>query len=263
MIARRAVVVACVAMAGACTTVGPDYRRPAESIPVAFKEQGPWREARPADDSTRGDWWRMFGDATLDDLEQRGLASNPGLLAMAARVDQARAAAGFARAEQLPNVTLDARAGRERFSGNRPDQPGKVVFEYEARRYLVPATMSYEVGLWGRMRRANQAAAARLEASQAAWHVARLALAADIANTYFALRTLEAEERLLRDAIDLRQRTAGLVAARKRGGLASDLDLARTATELAAAEAEVAVVLRPDWSTRSRSWSAPRRRTSF
>ncbi len=74
-------------MAGACTIVGPDYRRPAESIPVAFKEQGPWREARPADDSTRGDWWRMFGDATLDDLEQRGLASNPGLLAMAARVD--------------------------------------------------------------------------------------------------------------------------------------------------------------------------------
>lgn len=104
--------------------------------------------------------------------------------------------------------------------------------------------MSYEVDLWGRVRRANQAAAARLEASQAAWHVARLALAADIANTYFALRTLEAEERLLRDAIDLRQRTAGLVAARKRGGLASDLDLARTATELAAAEAEVAVVLR-------------------
>ena len=92
------------AVLAGCTTVGPDYKRPAPQVPPAFEQQGPWKEAVPGDLIARGDWWSVFGDPVLDNLEKRAKSDNPTLLAYAARVDQARAVAGIAGSFMYPEV---------------------------------------------------------------------------------------------------------------------------------------------------------------
>lgn len=227
-----------------CASVGPDYRRPATESPAAFKAQAPWRAAAPLDDRTRGPWWKLFADPVLDDLEARALAQSPDLQVMVARLDQARAALGWVEADQLPQIGVEARAGKERFSGNRPDQPGKVVLTYSAYRYVVPVVASYEVDLWGRVRRAREAAKARVESTLAAEQGARLSLTADVALAYFGLRTVDTQLGLQREAVVVRQRTRDIVRARVRGGLASEWESARSEADLAQSEAELSVFQR-------------------
>jgi multidrug efflux system outer membrane protein len=235
-----------VALAGmtACTTVGPDYRRPQASVPAAYKAPAPWREARPSDAAVGGAWWTSFGDPVLDSLEQRALGDSPDLQAAVARLDQARAALGWVDSDTRPRVDLEARLGNERFSGNRPDQPGKVVFSYQAYRYLVPVVASYELDLWGRIRRVREAAAARVDATVAAERAVALSLSAEVALAYFGLRTVQAQVAIQHDAIDLRARTLKIVRARVQGGLASEWEAARADADLAETEAEAALLQR-------------------
>lgn len=236
--------VAALAGVTACTTVGPDYRRPQASVPADYKAPAPWREARPSDATIGGAWWTAFGDPVLNTLEQRALGGSPDLQAAVARLDQARAALGWVEADTWPRVDLEARLGNERFSGNRPDQPGKVVFSYQAYRYLVPVVASYELDLWGRIRRVREAASARVDATVAAERAVALSLSAEVALTYFGLRTVQAQAALQHDAIDLRARTLKIVRARVQGGLASEWEAARADTDLAETEAAAALLQR-------------------
>ncbi|MCW5623821.1 MAG: efflux transporter outer membrane subunit [Burkholderiales bacterium] len=231
---------AVVGLLAACTTVGPDYRRPAVSLPVAFQESGPWREARPADDHIRGDWWTLFGDPVLDDLEQRARDNSPRLQAAVARLDQARAALGFEAAARLPSVDFAPEVGGFGASGNRPDQPEKVPTnrQYDTTRLRVPLIASYEVDLWGRVRRSTESALARLDASAASYQTLMLTLQGEVAQTYFQLRAVDEQQRIVQNNLDIRRRGRDLVVLRKQGGLASELDLSRVDAELAAAEAE-------------------------
>jgi multidrug efflux system outer membrane protein len=227
-------------------SVGPAYQRPQSAVPSQFVAASPWKEAAPGNLLARGDWWTLFGDPALDRLEQQAHANNLRLQAAAARVDQARAIAGTFDAALYPRVDLGIDASRQAVSGHRVDQPSKRPgnVAYDTNWFRVPLYVTYEIDLWGKVRNGVQAADARAEAAQAAYQTVLLTLESDIAQTYFALRTTDEELRILKRNLDLRRRAYDLVVVRKRGGLATELDLARVDTELAATEADVQAVTR-------------------
>lgn len=240
---RATVIAAMLALSTACTTIGTDYKRPPTAVPANYKEVVPWREAVPQDAVAKGAWWEVFGDAVLNDLQARAHAGSPRLQIAAARVEQARALAGLNAASTLPAVELAPDAARYRVSGNRPDQPSKVPgnTEYTTNRFRLPLYASYELDLWGRIRRLQQAADARVLASQSAYHNVMLALEGDLCATYFALRLAEEDLRILNDNLELRRKARDLIAARKRNGLATEYDVARVETELALTQGEAQV----------------------
>jgi outer membrane protein, multidrug efflux system len=146
----------------------------------------------------------------------------------------------------LPTMELAPDAARYRVSRNRPDQPSKVPGNeaYTTNRFRIPLYASYEVDLWGKLRRAQESADARVAATQAAYSTVLLGLEGEVAQTYFLLRTAEEESRILVANLELRRRARELVAARTRNGLAVPLDLARLETEVALTEADLQVVAR-------------------
>jgi len=225
----------------ALPSVGPDYERPATVAPTAYRDAdnlGSWKTAAPADALARGEWWKLFADATLNDLEIRALAANQDLRATAARVEQAAAAAGLARSAYWPQISLDADAVRERNSPTIANPyPNAVATDYNA-----PLVASWELDLFGRVRRLNESARADADASAALFESVRLSLTADVAANYFSLRGLDRELAILRDTVGLRRRELELLSTQRRSGAATELDTARAETELATAEADADAV---------------------
>lgn len=229
-----------------CMRAGTDYVRPKATLPAAYIEAGPWKKAAPSDEVIRGRWWEIYGDPVLNRLEEQARVSSPRVQAAAARVEQARAILGFNQAGRYPTLVFAPAAPRMRVSGNRVDQPEKLPgeFAYTSNDFQLPLYASYEVDLWGKISRLEESASRRMEASVAAYHGVLLTLQSDLAQTYFQLRAADEELVLLTHGIELRERARELVAARKRGGLASELDLARVETELAATQSEAQAALR-------------------
>jgi multidrug efflux system outer membrane protein len=223
-------------------TVGPDYSRPTNAVPDAYKAAGlgAWKEGRPLDHVPKGVWWQIFGDATLDDLERRATGANQELKAAVARVDQARATARIARSELLPGLDANPSWRRERFSPNQVPNFGDIT----ANTFRAPLDLSYEIDLWGRVRRGFESARAEAAASIAALHNILLTLQSDVAQNYFALRALDAEIATVVSTVSLRQEQVELVRSRFEGGIGNELDVARADTELATAEAEAASLAR-------------------
>lgn len=221
-------------------TLGPNYQPPEPVMPVAFKEEGPWRVAEPRDRIPRGDWWQVFADPGLNALEQRAMADNPGLQIALARVAQARAGLGTSRADLFPQFDFNPSANRSRTSGGlSPTGVGGTNTFID-----LPVDLDYEVDLWGRVKRSVEASQAELEAGIAEFHSARLSLQAEVARNWFTLRTLDSELVLLEGTIDLRQENLRLVDSRFRAGETSKLALQRAQTELATARAEVQAIAR-------------------
>jgi multidrug efflux system outer membrane protein len=219
-------------------TIGPDYQRPTETAPDAYKAAGlgEWKEGQPLDHVPKGAWWEVFGDETLNELERRATGSNEELKAAVARVDQARATARVARSELLPRLDADPSWRRERFSPNQVPSFGEMT----ANNFRAPLDLSYEIDLWGRVRRGFESARAEAAASVAAFHNILLTLQADVAQNYLALRALDAEIATVVSTVSLRKEQLQLVRSRFEGGISSELDVARAETELATAEAEAA-----------------------
>jgi multidrug efflux system outer membrane protein len=228
-----------------CMHVGNDYVRPKATMPAAFVEMGPWKEATPSDEAIRGKWWEIYGDAMLNSLEEQARISSPRIQAAAARVDQARAILGFNEAGRYPTISFSPDATRLRASGHRVDQPSKLPgnVAYESNDIRLPLYASYEIDLWGKISRLEESATRRMEASIASYYGVLLTLQSDLAQTYFQLRAADEELVMLSRGIELRERARDLVSARKRGGLASELDLARVETELASTQAEAQAAL--------------------
>jgi len=218
--------------------VGPNYQRPPVDTPPAWKEAGPWKQAAPRDEIAKGDWWTLFGDATLDDLEKQATTSNQNLRAAVARVSEARATARIAEADFFPNITLDPQAAEIHTTANQLKPPGTNYSSYTGTSLQVPLDLSYEVDIWGRVRRTFEAATATAEASVADYETVLLTLKSDVAQDYFSMRSLDAEHALLvRTAAD-RQKALNLVQDRFKGGASSALDLAQAQTQLSAVQAE-------------------------
>jgi multidrug efflux pump len=219
-------------------TVGPDYKPPTNSFPENYKamELGNWKEGRPLDSVPKGIWWEVFHDTNLNELESQALGANQTLKAAIARVDQARATARVARADLLPSLNLDPSYNRQRYSPNQAPSYGPLT----ANTWQTPLDLSYEIDLWGRVRRGFESARADAQGSLAAFDNVLLTLQADVAENYFKLRSLDAEIATVTGTVDLRKEQVRLVRSRFNGGIGNDLDIARAETELATTEAEAA-----------------------
>jgi multidrug efflux system outer membrane protein len=222
----------------ALPSVGPDYVRPAVEAPVAYRDAGAWKAAEPADAAPRGNWWRIYSDPELDRLEGLSMDRNQDLRAAAARVEQAAASAGVAQSAFWPQVAAQPSATRTRFSPTT-DNPFPDVLATDL---SVPVLATWELDVFGRVRRLSEGARADASASAATFEAVRLSLAASVAQDYFSLLGLDREEAVLQGTIALRRRELDLVSAQRKGGAATELDTSRAGTELATAEADLASV---------------------
>ncbi len=212
--------------------VGPDYTRPAVPTPDAYAELGAWKKAEPRDGASRAGWWHIFNDRTLDDLEEQAASASPTLRAALARYDQALAAARIERAQAYPALTAGGTAVRERFSGNRQVEFPGTAFAYTANSFDLPLQLSYEVDLFGSVRRAIEGARASAEAEGANYQNVLLLLEAGVARDYYNLRSLVAQRELLAQDAALLSDALELVQKLRRGGANSDLDVYQAQAEL-------------------------------
>ncbi len=221
-------VVLLIALAGCAAQ--PRYERPAVELPDAWKQTAP----RFAED---GRWWRIYEDELLNAFVEEGLKNNPDLRIAAARVDEARALAAEARSFLLPTVDAQGSASRQQISTRTAVAPPGVPREYSS--YRGTLNLAYEVDLFGRLRSGSEAAAAELAASEAVREAVRLALAAQLAQSYYALRSFEQQVELTRQTLGLREDALALQRKRRNAGVIGDFELRQLEAEVAAARAQL------------------------
>jgi len=237
-------------------TVGPNYTKPDAPVPAEYKSYKPvqpaiksggqsggqaasskedknWKIATPRDHVPKGEWWKIFNDPVLNSLEEDAGNANQNLKAAVARVMQARSAAGLSRSESFPSVDMNPSARRSYSSSG----DGKGV---TANLFSLPFDLSYELDLWGRVRRLNEAAKAEVNASMSDYENVLLTLRADVARNYFQIRALDKEIDIVDKTLKLREESLRLTDSRFKSGYTDKLDVERARTELASTEAEAA-----------------------
>lgn len=220
------------ALLPACALVGPDYQPPAAKVPNAFSHRvGP---QQPADDATLLKWWEIFGDPVLNSLVQRAVQGNLDLKTAYARVREARHLLGVALGRVMPAVDGSGQATRQRTSENT-GVPGGVV----GTSYSLQMDASWEIDLFGRIRRSIEAARADFQASEEDRRDALITLYAEVARVYLEVRTAQVRLITTAENIASQKEVLALTQARFRNGLASALDVAQAEQVLAGTEAEV------------------------
>ena len=239
------------ALALAGCSVGPNYHRPAplpsQPAPKSFSTGTTntvlWKVAEPSAALPRGEWWQIFNDEELAQLEKLALTNNQNLAAAVARLDEAREQIAVARSEFYPQFTAGGTPNgdltRQRTSVNQPQsgQAAGVAHTYDT--LTAPIYLGWELDLWGRVRRLSEGAHARFTASADDLESAKLEVAAEVADDYFSLRSLDDEYTLIANTIEAYRRSLELTQNRRHGGIVSDLDVAQAATQLHSAEAQL------------------------
>ncbi|MCR5865513.1 MAG: efflux transporter outer membrane subunit [Aquincola tertiaricarbonis] len=227
---RLTPLLAALVLAGCATALPPVEDRLLPATPAAFKEtDGRWAQATPADAQPRGEWWKSFGDAELDRWVERAGEQNTSIQQAAARLQQARALVRSADANRAPQVGVGA--GLSRQAGVDNNGPANTLAR-------VGIDLQYELDLFGRLSRASQAAELDAQSRAALLQSTRLLVQADTAQTYLALRMLDAERALVRDTVNAYRDTLRLTERRQQAGDIAELDVARVRTEVAATESE-------------------------
>jgi multidrug efflux system outer membrane protein len=211
-------------------TVGSDYRRPSIATPAQIRGQaGPSDEASFADQA----WWEIFEDDTLEALIDEALQNGYDVRLAAWRVEEARAGAGIARSEYYPQVRLDAGWSRSRQSEALfPGGDAVNLFD-------VNLGFSWEIDLWGRIRRLNEAALAQYLATEEARRGVLLSLVAEVATSYFRLRELDLQLDIARRSAEAFQETHVLFSRRLESGTGSALETSSAEASLASTTANV------------------------
>ena len=212
--------------------VGPAYQVPSAALPAGWKEQKTaegWLPAAPADALDRGEWWKLFGDATLDELAARVQVSNQNIAAAVANYAQAQALVRGERAALFPTVSLDG-------SGRRSGNIGGT--SNAANAFSATLGVDWAPDVWGRLRQAVSSAQANAQASEADLASARLSAVGDLATNYFSLREADAEIALLDQTIEGYQRAFEITSNRYRAGIAAQTDVLQAQTQLVNAQAE-------------------------
>lgn len=231
--------------------VGPKYVKP--NVPLApnykestaatsnFKEDANWQPAQPADTVLRGDWWTIFNDPQLNELEPKVAAENQDLKAAEARFRQARALIQYNRSNLSPTIGVAPSATGVRDSANQPYFNAANANNGEANLQL-PLDLNYEIDLWGRIRHGVNAAREEAQASAADMQTAMLSLQAELAIDYFEARSADAEEKLLQDTVKDYEDAYRITNNRFEGGVAPQSDVDQARTQLEAARVEVSDV---------------------
>jgi NodT family efflux transporter outer membrane factor (OMF) lipoprotein len=228
----------------AACAVGPNYQRPSAPVPAAFKEQPPpgntaaaadqWKPAEPRDDTHRGKWWEVFGDPQLNTLEEQVNVSNQNIAQAEAQFRGARAGVRGARSEFFPTVTASASVTRSEGPASRasnvPSGPATV--------YSLPVDLSYEVDVFGRIRRNVEGSVATAQASAADLESVRLTMQAELALDYFELRGLDTQKQLLDSSIAALEKALQMTVNRFNQGVVSGVDVAQAQTQLETTRAQ-------------------------
>jgi len=218
-------------------TIGPNYHTPSAQIPSAYKEAAGWKPAQPNDQNLGGDWWTMFQDPQLNDLELQVNVSNQNLKAAEAQYQEARAALRYTRADLYPTVTADPSATRTRTSAHRPPQ-NSIFNGITENDFVLPFDLSYQADVWGRVRRTVESYREQAQASAADLATVNLSMHADLAIDYFQARSLDAEEQLLNSTVAEYQRYLDLTLNRFQGGLSSEVEVQQARTQLETTQAQ-------------------------
>lgn len=245
MIARGIAPLMAALLLSACAA--PSFRQPEVAVPVAFKEAPPavqtaadgsrWQVARPAEQQARGEWWLAFQDPALTALMDEAARNNASLAVAAARVKQARAIAGIAEADRMPQVGVGFGGQRGRPSTLEANLPqGSAVAPRTT--YNASLSASYEVDLFGRVSSNVEAARQDAGAVEASYRSVLLSLQADVAQRWFRLRALDAELGTLAQTVRLREESVGVNQRRFDLGDIGEFDLTRAKTELATTRLE-------------------------
>ena len=231
--------------------VGPDYRRPAplpaNPLPAALGDGtttnlGTWKTAEPSAHLPRGHWWELYHDAELDRLETLAATNNQQIAVALANFAQAHAAVNVARADFFPQVSASPSVTRQRTSANASPTSATKGRSTTFNQFSVPADASWEVDLWGRVRRLVESARSSYEASADDLESARLSMQAEVAADYFNLRALDAQVEMLSDTVAAYQKGLDLTRSRHQAGVASELDVAQAETQLKSARAQIPAV---------------------
>ena len=228
---------------GACT-LGPDYQRP--DLPTAgeFRQAEGWKLAAPADQFLGGPWWQLYEDAELDALVQRLNVSNQNLAAAEAQYRQARALVRGARAGFFPS--LSGNVGKTR-SGRGTGSSTTTVDGYAvsssggggiSQSYDLNLAASWELDLWGRLRRGLESSRASMQASAADLAAVRLSLQSELVQNYLQLRVLDAEKRLLEATVQAYERSLRISENQYRAGIVPRSDVSQATTQLRSAQAQ-------------------------
>jgi efflux transporter, outer membrane factor (OMF) lipoprotein, NodT family len=218
---RRLVTAVALALAGCM--VGPDYQRPQTTLPTAYAYAPAAATRAAATPAVRADWWMLYGDRTLDDLVATALSDNLDVAAAVARIEEFDADLREANAALFPEIDLAGSAVRSRSSG-AVAAPQSIRVSTDLR---IALSTSFEIDFWGRLRRLLESARAQVLATHYAKDVVTLSLAGLTSQTYFLLRSLDAQITATRETLATRDEYLGVVRRRVDAGLASGLDLAQ------------------------------------
>jgi multidrug efflux system outer membrane protein len=217
---RRALMVFAFALSGCM--LGPDYQRPQTPLPAAYAE-APTVSVGTASTTMGADWWKLYDDPILNDLVATAISENLDVVAAVAKIEEFDADLREANAALFPEIDLGGAAARSR-SSRAVASPSTILLSNDLR---VALSASFEIDFWGRLRRMLESARAQLLATHYAKDVVTLSLAGLTTQTYFSLRSLDAQITATSETLTTREEYLRLVRRRVDGGLASGLDLAQ------------------------------------
>jgi len=220
-------------------SIGPKYIRPSAPVPVSYKETGAadaaseWKTAEPRDDALRGAWWAAFHDPDLDLLEEKLNQSNQNVAAAAANVQAAKAMVREARAQYFPALTANPAIATNRISSAFGQTVGATFTTYS-----LPLEASWELDLWGRVRKTVESATFAAQAGVADLESVRLSAQAELASDYYQLRSQDALKQLLDATVKIDLDALDLTRTLYVSGLANDEAVAQAEAQLRAAQAQ-------------------------
>jgi NodT family efflux transporter outer membrane factor (OMF) lipoprotein len=216
-------------------------------MPVAFggaasTPAGDWKTAEPSAQLPRGKWWELYHDPELNRLEELAATNNQQVAMALANFAQAHAAVSVARADFWPALDATPSATRQHASANASSTSAAGDRGVTFNRFNVSADASWELDLWGRIRRQVESARASFTASDDDLESVKLSVQAEVAMDYFTLRALDAQSDLLAQTSGAYERALALTRNRHQAGIASDLDVALAETQLKSAQAQIPAV---------------------
>jgi outer membrane protein, multidrug efflux system len=213
--------------------VGPKYQRPSASVPTQFKESSaPAIQQTGTPSIAYNNWWLVFNDSTLNQLESDADAANQDIRVAVARVDQAEAAARYSRSFLSPTLSIGASASRTREAQNRPNNGNTNGRAATYNDFQLPLFFNYEIDAWGRVRRSLEAARDVHQATEADLRLVRLSVEASVAMDYYSLREADAERAVLDSTIEELQQALDVMTNRFHSGLNSELEVKQAKTLL-------------------------------
>ncbi|ATQ68144.1 MULTISPECIES: efflux transporter outer membrane subunit [Methylosinus] len=237
---RAALLLAALGLSGCdalpAVDLAPEYQPPQFVVPESWRGTSPFTVATPSDGEVRMEWWKLFRDSTLDDLESKAMAANPDLQAAAERFTQARDIVIKTQSRRIPHLGVAFGASDDKQSDAALFR-GPLDPTYD-RSYSPGGLASWEPDFWSAIRNATRATVAHAQGLAADYFLARLSLQAEIASDYFVLRGYDAQSAIYRQSIAYYKKSLEVVNDRFKGKLASELDVARAQSLLYSTEAK-------------------------